>query len=162
MIRDYQAIQKTWFLKGKQRIIKTHGKHQGVKLLGVLNYETGHVYCEEEEKYDAEIFLKFLTRVLQLYPKGKIVMILDNARIHHANLIQPFLAEHSSHLELVYLPPYSPKLNLIEGLWGWIKSETINNVFHASVQEIRKSVRGFLNLINQDKESIIKRLCLRM
>jgi hypothetical protein len=91
MIRYYQGIQRTWFLKGKQRIIKTHGKHHGIKLLGVLNYETGHVYCEEE-KYDAKIFLRFLAKVLQLYPNGKIVMIFDNARIHHANLIQPFLA----------------------------------------------------------------------
>ncbi|MBA1335968.1 MAG: Mobile element protein [Firmicutes bacterium] len=57
MIRDYQAIQKTWFLKGKQRIIPTYGKHEGVKLMGVLNYETGHVYCVEEKKYDAEVFL---------------------------------------------------------------------------------------------------------
>ncbi|MBT2286080.1 hypothetical protein J7E78_21295 [Paenibacillus polymyxa] len=33
MIRDYQAIQKTWFLRGKQRMIPTTGKHRGVKLL---------------------------------------------------------------------------------------------------------------------------------
>ena len=44
MIRDYQAISKTWFPKGKQRIIPTYRKHEGVKLLGILNYETGEVY----------------------------------------------------------------------------------------------------------------------
>lgn len=91
MTRDYQAIQKTWFIKGQQRIIPTYGKHHGVKLLGVLNYETGHVYCIEEEKYDAQVFTKFLKNVLSLYPIGKIVMILDNARIHHVKRIQPFL-----------------------------------------------------------------------
>ncbi|ASS88153.1 hypothetical protein GLN3_14675 [Geobacillus lituanicus] len=52
MIRDYQAIQKTWFVKGKQRIIPTFGKHQGLKLIGTLNYETGEVFCIEEERYD--------------------------------------------------------------------------------------------------------------
>ncbi len=51
MIRDYQAIQKTWFVKGKQRIIPTFGKHQGLKLIGTLNYETGEVFCIEEERY---------------------------------------------------------------------------------------------------------------
>ncbi|MDT2287213.1 winged helix-turn-helix domain-containing protein [Paenibacillus larvae] len=40
MIRDYQAIQKTWFLRGKQRIIPTTGKHRGVKLLATVDYET--------------------------------------------------------------------------------------------------------------------------
>lgn len=117
MIRDYQAIQKTWFFKGKQRIIPTYGKHQGVKLIGTLNYETGDIFCVEEEKYDANVFLSFLKKVLNHYPTGKIVMILDNARIHHAKLIQPFLVAHQDRIQLVFLPPYSPQLNLVEGLW---------------------------------------------
>lgn len=162
MIRDYQAIQKTWFLKGKQRIIPTYVKHHGVKLLGVLNYETGHVYCIEEEKYDAQVFMKFLENVLSLYPTGKIVMILDNARIHHAKLLQPFLDDNSHRLKLVFLPSYSPKLNLIEGLWGWLKSEIINNVFYKSLNQIRVAVRGFIRMINQNTKNTINRLCLRM
>lgn len=46
IIRDYQAIQKTWFIKRQQRKIPTYGKHAGVKLMGTLNYETGCIYCE--------------------------------------------------------------------------------------------------------------------
>ena len=60
-------MQKTWLLRGNQRIIKTYGKHQGVKLLGVLNYEISHVHCIEEEKYDSQVFLKFLKTVIRLY-----------------------------------------------------------------------------------------------
>jgi len=48
------------FVRGKQRIIKTYGKHQGVKLVGYLNYETGEIYCEEHTSYDAVVFLEFL------------------------------------------------------------------------------------------------------
>lgn len=162
MIRNYQAISKTWFERGKQRIIPTYGKHEGVKLLGVLNYETGHVYCVEEEKYDAEVFLKFLEKVLKLYPIGKIVMILDNARVHHAILLEEFLHENKDRLQLVFLPPYSPKLNLIEGLWGWLKNEVINNVFHRSVGDIRRAVQGFISSIIKVPETVIRRLCLRM
>jgi len=114
MIRDYQAIQKTWFLKEKQRIIPTYGKHEGVKLLGVLNYETGSVHCVEEEKYDAIVFLTFLSKILEQYHHGKIVMILDNARIHHTKLLASFLEKNKEILRLVFLPPYSPNLNLID------------------------------------------------
>ncbi len=162
MIRDYQAIEKTWFLKGQQRIISTYGKHEGVKLVGVLNYETGHVYCVEEKKYDAEVFLKFLQNVLAFYSTGKIVMVLDNARIHHAKLLQPFLLENKDRLQLEFLPPYSPKLNLIEGLWKWLKTDVINNVFFPCVNKIRKAVRGFIDSINKVQGITINRLCLRM
>ena len=48
MIRDYQAIMKTWLPVGKQRIIPTYGKHEGVKLVGFLDYETGSVYVPPE------------------------------------------------------------------------------------------------------------------
>lgn len=91
MIRDYQAIMKTWFPKGKQRIIPTYGKHEGVKLVGILDYETGHVYVEEHKKYDDGVFLQFLKNVLSQYQDGKIVIILDNAKIHHANCSGNFL-----------------------------------------------------------------------
>ena len=123
MIRDYQAIHQTWFECGKQRQIKTYGKHQGVKLVGCLNYESGEVYCEEHISYDAKVFLGFLENLLLKYPSGKIVMILDNARIHHAKLIQPFSEKNKEQLNLMFLPPYSPNLNLIEGLWKWIQKK---------------------------------------
>jgi hypothetical protein len=60
MIRDYQAIQKTWFLRGKQRIIKTTGKHRGVKLLATVDYGTGQLVWQEDVQYNAETFLDFL------------------------------------------------------------------------------------------------------
>ena len=143
-IRDYQSLVNNWFPKGKQRIIPTYGNNKSVKLIGILNYETGHVYVQEEERYTAEIFLKFLNNVLKEYPSGKIVLILDNARIHHAKVIQPFLNEHKNRLRLVFLPPYSPELNLIEGLWKWLKQSVIHNVFYKNINEIRNAVQGFI------------------
>ncbi len=53
MIRDYQAIGCTWFLRGHQRKIPTYGQHKGVKLIGTLDYETGRIICTEEGAYDA-------------------------------------------------------------------------------------------------------------
>jgi len=159
MIRDYQAIQKTWFPKGQQRVIPTYGKHEGVKLVGSLNYETGEVYVEEHERYDAEVFRRFLIHVLDHYPEGEIVMILDNAKIHHAKLLKDVLdADPRLHLE--FLPPYSPNLNKIEELWGWMKNSVINNVFFHACEEIRCAVMGFVDYINMTPLSTIDRLCI--
>lgn len=161
MIRDYQAIQKTWFLRGKQRIIQTTGKHRGVKLLATVDYETGKILWQEDEQYTAETFLNFLQKVVSHYPSGKIVIVLDNARIHHAKLLQPFLEEMNGRLELVFLPPYSPQYNIVEGLWKWLKSDVINNVFYHTVAEIRNNIRQFMDEIMKTPQSIIDRLCAR-
>jgi transposase len=133
-----------------------------VKLLATLNYGTGQIHWTEDEQYNAETFLAFLQQILWAYPSGKIVMVLDNARIHHARLLQPFLEENRERLELVFLPPYSPQLNLVEGLWKWLKADVINNVFYSTVAEIRRNVTGFLERISREPQAIIDRLCLRL
>jgi len=53
-------------------------------------------------------------------------------------------------------------LNLIEGLWGWLKSDVVNNVFFSSVREIRKAVRGFIDSIAKVPELVINGLYVQM
>lgn len=161
MIRDYQALQRTWFEKGKQRVIRTTGKHRGLKLLSTVDYCNGKIVWHEDEAYTAETFLTFLNKVMDAYPSGTITMVLDNARIHHAKLLEPFL-NANKRLTLVFLPPYSPEFNIVEGLWKWLKSDVINNVFYHTVAEIRNNVHSFMESVMKDPQLIIDRLCVRM
>lgn len=126
----------------------------------MLDYGKGSVFCMQDQVFNVETFLQFLENILLHYPTGKIVMVLDNALIHHAKLIQPFLEEHKERLELLYLSPYSPDLNPIEGLWKWLKTSVIYHVFYESVQEIRTNVQAFISEINQTPQKVIDRLCL--
>jgi transposase len=131
------------------------GKHRGVKLLATLDYAEGKIVWKEDEQYNAESFLAFLGEVLTAYPTGKIDMVLDNARIHHAKLLSSFLQENNNRLELVFLPPYSPELNLVEGLWKWLKADVINNVFYHTTAEIRSNVQAFMDRIMKEPLRII-------
>lgn len=63
------------------------------------------------ETLDAGMFVKFLNRLRKDASK-KIFLIVDNLRVHHANVVTAWLAEHAEEIELLYLPSYSPELNL--------------------------------------------------
>jgi transposase len=152
---------KSWFPKGQQRIIKTYGKHESLKLIGMINYETGKVHIEEAEEFNAQVFLNFLQNALTHYPTGEIVMVLDNSKVHHALMLNEFL-EANPRLTLMFLPPYSPKLNIIEGLWGWLKDTCINNVFFSKFYQIRLVVRKFINMVNSRPTETIDRLCVQL
>lgn len=91
----------------------------------------------------------FLRRVVEAYSKG------SNARAHHAKLLESFLQEQQGRLKLVFLPPYSSELNVVEGLWKWLKSDVINNVFYHAVSEIRKNVHSFMEQIMKNPIKII-------
>lgn len=151
---------KTGFPKRQQWIIPTYGKHQGVKLVGLLDYETGHIYMEAHSSYDVEVFFGFLKNVLKPYPSGKIVVVLDNAKTHHAKLLKEFLVQNSERLELMFLPPYSPNLNRIEPFWKWLKDAVINNVFFHTKEEIRDAVQVFIQWANTIPWTVIDRLCV--
>ncbi|MFE6072930.1 transposase [Paenibacillus sp. NPDC057886] len=58
------ALQYNWFLKGQQRKIPTYSRHEGAKLLAVVNYEMGRVTHQEVEECDTAAFKRFLERVL--------------------------------------------------------------------------------------------------
>ncbi|WP_148931769.1 IS630 family transposase [Paenibacillus methanolicus] len=161
MIRAYQSLQYNWFPIGHQRKIPTFGRHEGAKLFGVLNYETGEVLYRDGERYDTTAFIQFLEVILDAYPKGNIVMILDNGRIHHAAQVEQFLRNHRR-LTFVFLPKYSPELNLTEGLWKWLKSDVVHNVFYKKFYHIRINVAAFMRRVNANPMEVIDRLCVRM
>ena len=73
-----------------------------------------------------------------------------------------FLEKNKSRLELMFLPAYSPEFNLIEGLWGWMKSSVINNRFFSSVAVVKTVINKFINEINKVPMNTIDRLCVRM
>lgn len=102
-----------------------------------------------KKKYDAEVFIRFLEKMIARYPDECIVMVLDNACIHLAKLIQPLLENHQDCFEFLFISLQIPDLNLIEVLWKWMKATVIDNVFFPNVGKIQQAIQGFIQLINQ-------------
>ena len=60
------------------------------------------------------------------------------------------------------IPAYSPELNLIDGLCGWLKSSIINNSFFPTLPKVRVAVNKFIDEINKVPTKTIDRLCLKL
>ena len=65
------------------------------------------------------VFLQSLAARFQEISSGEVCIIMDNARIHHAEIVREFLVE--SGIRHDFLPPYSPDLNPIENVFGVTK-----------------------------------------
>lgn len=61
----------------------------------------------------------FLKRIRKANPNGRILLILDNFKSHHARTVVAYAKRLN--IVLVFLPPYSPDLNPIEFIWKDIK-----------------------------------------
>jgi hypothetical protein len=122
-IRDYQALRSTWSVKGKQKQIPTYGHHAAVSLYGCVNIQNGEFLCMETNQCNAQTFLAFLRYVLDQHEDQHIVMILDNARIHHAKLIQPFLEENERRLTLLFFTALLAKLECRRAYLGLVERQ---------------------------------------
>lgn len=67
----------------------------------------------------------------------KILLVLDNAKYHHALLLEPWLKEMDDRIELFFLPPYSPDLNAIEMFWKKTRRAATHNRFFESLDKLK-------------------------
>jgi transposase len=72
-----------------------------------------------------------------------ITLVLDNARYQRCALVQDLAA--TLQIELLFLPPYSPNLNLIERLWKFVKKEALYSQYYQDFASFKAAITKVLN-----------------
>ena len=111
------------------------------------------------ETFDARTFEAFLKLLLRRRTQGKrMVIVLDNARYHHAKLLAPLLHKFRKALTLLFLPPYSPQLAPIERVWKLTRRLATHNQYFATLAGVLAAVENcFLRWLKPN--AVLKRLC---
>jgi transposase len=125
-----------------------------VHILGVLDATENKARFTFSETLGAVEFIGFLQAVLKSYPNQKVHIVLDNARAHHSKLVQKFVQEHQDHLELCFLPPYSPMLNPIERFWQFLRESVTHNSYFESFTCFKDEITAFLRQFKESNEKI--------
>jgi len=111
--------------------------HKHVSVFGAVCAETGRLVARREQKFDALTFGAFLKQLLPHRRRNRrMIVIVDNARWHHAKLLKPWLAEHRDVLRLDFLPPYGPELNVIERVWKLTRRLCTHNQYFPTLEEL--------------------------
>ena len=79
-----------------------------------------------------------------------VTLVLDNARYQKCALVQNLAS--SLGIELLYLPGYSPNLNLIERLWGHLKRTVLANVLFATLDDLVAAFRRGVGRVNGHRD----------
>jgi transposase len=128
---------------------------KGISVFGAVDPCTGIMRTGITDKYNAITFREFLMIISPL--SGEIHMILDNARYHHARILNEFL-ENNPNIILEFLPPYSPELNAIERVWKIIRSKGTHNRYFPSIGDLIMAVAEQFDLYSRPN-NVLKRLC---
>ncbi|MCP4140884.1 MAG: IS630 family transposase, partial [Chloroflexi bacterium] len=99
------------------------------------------VVIREDERINAQSTIALLEQMLKEQPLGVLYVILDNARYYSSKLVHGFILENTR-IEFVFLPPYSPNLNIMERLWKFFKKNITYNEYYEKFLYSRKRAWG--------------------
>jgi transposase len=114
---------------------------KSVAVFGAVCPADGHLVTLSATPFNAETFLAFLRLLLRhARPNRKMILVVDNARYHHAVVLKPWLDAHRSRLQLDFLPPYSPDLNPIERVWKLTRRLCTHNRYFPKLEDLLGTV----------------------
>lgn len=132
--------------------IKAASGRNRINVLGALNFVTRKMEKIVNTTYvNAETVAELLKMLANKYSGKPLYLVLDNARYQHCDYIKE-LAE-TLKIQLVFLPPYSPNLNLIERVWRYIKKDVLGNQYYDCAQKFHQAIKQALLDINHKPES---------
>ncbi len=99
-------------------------------------------------------FKDFLQKMIFDAKGRKIIMILDNLRVHHAKDLQPWLLENKHLIELRFLPAYSPEMNPDEYLNRDMKSRFANKPGTSDPKVLENRVLCYMDMLEKDEELV--------
>jgi transposase len=133
-----------WIKKGYEKEIKSNSGRQRLNINGALDIETYKVTMTMEETLNAVTILSLFKKLRKAYNKaGKLYIICDNAGYYKAENVQ--IEVKKLNIELVFLPPYSPNLNLIERLWKFFRKKVMYNQYYVKFSDFKNAAEDFFN-----------------
>lgn len=133
------------FLWSFSRIfIRSPSGRKRFNVLGALNAVTHELITVCNETYiNAESVCELFYKISESCVGIPVTLILDNARYQKCRIVSELAGLLD--IELLYIPPYSPNLNLIERLWKFVKKKCLWSKYYAGFDEFKTAIIGCLN-----------------
>lgn len=138
-----------WILKGKQydKYIKTNSGRKRLNLNGALRFGDNTAIVLNEKMVNKEATIRLLETIKHKQKTGKVYLVLDNASYHHAKVVKQWIFHHPR-FKLLFLPAYSPNLNLIERLWRFFHQKITYNRYFETFDEFKTTTLDFFKNLN--------------
>jgi transposase len=134
-----------WAPKETPVAIEQSSGRDRLNIHGAIDLETGRTIMKDVLTVDALSTIMLLMAIEAAYPGMRLIHVfLDNARYHHAKLVQVWLARPECRIKLHFVPAYCPHLNPIERLWGLMHRHITHNKVYATFKDFSIAMLTFL------------------
>jgi transposase len=129
--------------------IPTPSGRQRYNVLGAINAISHELETVCNEQYInslsvCELLNKIKNKITDEFP---VTLVMDNARYQRCDLVTNLAKKLN--IEILFLPSYSPNLNIIERLWKWTKKDSLNCEYHKTFSEFKDAINNSLAKLSQ-------------
>lgn len=144
---------KGWIRKGKDFELDCNSGRKRVNINAAVNaLKPEHLVYDICESINAQSTQKLCRQLLKKHQHKKIYFLCDNARYNRNTMLKEWADKQR--IEFVYLPGYSPNLNLIERLWRLLRKKVINSTYYDTYDKFKKGILDFLENIKSCKTEL--------
>jgi transposase len=131
-----------WIKIGQEKSLKANCGRQRLNINGAMNIETLEPVTGFYDTINAQSTIDLFAKIEAKHPDADaIYIIVDNARYYHSCLLKEHV--EGTKIKLIFLPPYSPNLNLIERYWKFFKKKVLNNCYYETFGEFKRACESF-------------------
>jgi len=134
---------------------------KSISYFGAVRIGNGKLVTSKPEgRFDAETCWRFLRKLRKAARRRgrKVVVIIDNAKYHHATLHLEWRKAQHPDFVLLFLPPYSPQLNPIERVWKLLRRLWLHNRYFPTLTELVEIVDAQFTVWARPN-TVLRRLC---
>ncbi len=133
--------------------VRAASGRQRFNVLGAWNAVTRRLIAVTNTTVvNTETMCELLRKIAALGLTGPITLVLDNARYQRNAVVQALAKELG--ITLLFLPSYSPNLNLIERLWKFIKRRALYGRYHPTFAEFQAAINEILGWPFDDSRGV--------
>jgi transposase len=137
--------------------VRAASGRQRFNVLGAWNAVTRELtYVANTTVVNTDTMCELLRKIADQNLIGPITVVLDNARYQRNAVVQALAAELG--ITLLFLPSYSPNLNLIERLWKFIKRRTLYGKYHPTFADFQAAIQETINQLSTNHATPLKTL----
>jgi transposase len=141
--------------------LATSAGRRRLNIVAALNAITRDVVSVVNETYiDSESVCLLLRKIAALALAVPVTVVLDNARYQRCYLVQE--VARTLNIELLFLPTYSPNLNLIERFWKFVKKQCLYCKYYPTFHDFKEAILRCVQTAAEDhKEELASLLTLK-
>lgn len=152
--RMVPTLTRIWAKKGSKPMIPTHDDKRKVVITGGTNPVSGKTHFYLSESASQEAALAFVKQMRRRYPDIDMVILLDGAPSHKANILKEY-AKQDKKIHLKPLPKYAPKLNIQEDIWKWLRKRITHNFLFDGPKALADAIRNSYRYLQGHPERVL-------